>query len=125
LTAIFVEAGFGTAEDIELETVEHGGFGLFLRSVTGLVYEIAAAAFDQFRAGRVFTPPQQGYLDLLIDALAKNGLVAVDELYDSPFTLRAPRGPEDLFAANDVDAIVAVLDAIRAKAQPVASAGRA
>lgn len=90
---ICVDVGFGTAEDIELETSEHGGFGLFLRSMTGLVYEVAAAAFDEFRSGRTFTPSQQAYLDLLIDALAKNGLVDIGELYDSPFTLRAPRWP--------------------------------
>jgi type I restriction enzyme, R subunit len=116
--AIFVDSGFGTAEDVALATAEHGGLGLYLRSLTGLDHKAAAAAFDQFRVDRTFSPPLRGYLDLLIDALAKNGLVAIGDLYEASFTLRAPHGPEDLFASTEIDAIEHVLDAIRATAQP-------
>jgi type I restriction enzyme, R subunit len=122
LATIFTEPGFGIHEDVEQVTAEHGGFGLFLRSMTGLDYEAAFETFGLFRSGRTFTPPQQGYLNLLIDVLAKNGLVTPRSLYGSPFTLRAPRGPEDLFTANEVSAIVAVLDAVRATAQPTDAA---
>ena len=117
LVEVFIEPGFGSVKDIEHVTEEHGGFGLFLRSLTGLDYEAAAKAFSEFRAGRTFTPPQQRYIDLLIDVLAKNGLVGVERLYETPFTLRAPGGPEDLFSSADVDVIEAVLGAVRAKAQ--------
>ena len=42
LATIFTEPGFGTREDVEQVTAEHGGLGLFLRSLTGLDYEAAA-----------------------------------------------------------------------------------
>lgn len=119
LAAIFTEPGFVTVEDIARASDEHGGFGWFLRSLTGLDYETAAEAFSQFRASRSLGPPQRGYLDPLIDVLAKNGMLTVGNLYEAPFTLRAPRGPDDLFADAKIDEIAAVHDAVRTTAQPV------
>lgn len=121
LQAIFTEPGFGTAEDVAQATAEHDGLGRFLRSLTGLEYEAAAAAFSRFSADRTFTASQQQYFDLLIDVLAKNGLVGVERLYEAPFTLRAPGGPEDLFTTADVDAIDAVLKELQTTAQPAPS----
>ena len=118
LSALFVDSEFGTAEDIDQVTTEHGGFGLFLRSMTGLNYEAAAVAVAQFRSGRTLTPQQQDYLELLIEVLAKNGTAVIDELYEAPFTLRAPQGPEQLFTDPEIDGIDAVLKAVRASAQP-------
>ena len=118
LSALFIDSQFGTVEDIERVTAEYQGFGLFMRSMTGLSYEAAAVAVDQFRSGRTLTAQQDGYLELLIEVLAKNGSAAIGELYESPFTLRAPQGPEQLFTEADVDEIDAVLKAVRARAQP-------
>lgn len=36
LVQVFLENGFGTEKDIERAEEEHGGLGLFLRSLTGL-----------------------------------------------------------------------------------------
>lgn len=120
LSALFIESRFGTPEDIEQVTAEHYGFGLFLRAMTGLDYEAAAAAIDQFMSGRTFTPQQQGYLELLVEVLAKNGSTVIGELYEqgSLFMRRAPQGPDQLFTSVEVDAIDAVLTAVRATAQP-------
>jgi type I restriction enzyme R subunit len=112
----FVEASFGTTEDVE-EAGQYDGFGLFLRAMTGLDYEAAAAAFASVRFGQTLTPQQDAYLELLIEVVAKNGTATVDELYKSPFTNRA-RGPEDLFTDADIDAILETLQDIQAKAQP-------
>jgi type I restriction enzyme R subunit len=101
--------------------VQHGGFGLFLRSMTGLNYEAAAVAVDQFRSGRTLTPQQHGYLELLIEVFSKNGFVIIDELYEPPFIFRAPQGPEQLFTEVEIDAIDAVLESVRVKAQRVGS----
>jgi type I restriction enzyme R subunit len=121
LTAVFTQPGFGTPEDVAQASSDNGGLGLFVRSLTGLDYETAAEAFSQFRSSRTLTPPQQRYLDLVIDVLAKNGMIAVERLYESPFTLRAPDGPEDLFSRADVDAIAEVLLAVIVTAQPVSN----
>jgi len=55
------------------------------------------------------TSQQQGYLELLIEVMSKNGSAIIDELYEPPFTLRAPQGPEQLF--SEVDGIDMVLKA--------------
>jgi type I restriction enzyme R subunit len=103
LERVFLDAGFGTEEDIARMRQEPGGMGLFLRSLTGLERAAAAAAFDAFQAGRTLSADQLHFLDLVIDYLARNGTVEVDVLYEHPFTSHAPRGPEDIFPEPDVD----------------------
>lgn len=116
LATRFVEFGFGTAEDVQQATEQYEGFGLFLRAMTGLDYEAVGTAFAGIRSGQMLTPQQDGYLELLIEVIAKNGTAKVSDLYESPFTLRA-RGPEDLFTDEQIDAIDAVMQEIRARAQ--------
>ena len=124
LATVFVESGFGSEDDIEAVTAQYGGFGLFLRSLTGLDHDAAAAAFASVVTEQTLSPPQRAYLQLLIDVLAKNGLLKIENLYSAPFTLRAPHGPEDLFAGSVIDRIAEVLTAVRTNAQPnVESAG--
>ncbi|MCA2227554.1 DEAD/DEAH box helicase family protein [Nonomuraea aurantiaca] len=118
LEQIFIVNGFGTEADIEQAKTEHDGLGVFLRSLTGLDREAASRAFDQFQAGQNLTASQLHFLRLLIDYLAKNGIMEVEALYESPFTALAPRGPEDLFSEASVDAIVLVLQGVRATATP-------
>lgn len=113
----FVDAGFGTMEDVEQATRQYEGFGLFMRAMTGLDYKAAAAALSGVRPRPTSTPQQDAYLELLIEVTAKNGVATVDDLYKSPFTNRA-RGPEDLFTDADIDAILEALQDIQAKAQP-------
>ena len=121
LAVAFVDSGFGSEDDVEAAEVQYGGFGLFLRSLTGFDQDAAAAAFA-FVSAQALNPPQRAYLKLLIDVLAKNGLLEIDDLYNAPFTLRAPHGPEDLFAGDVIDKIVEALIAVRANAQPDAGA---
>jgi hypothetical protein len=84
--------------------------------MTGLDYEAAAIAFAGIRSGQTLTPQQDGYLELLFEVLAKNGIAKVADLYESPFTLRA-RGPEDLFTDTEIDAIEGILRDIWAMAE--------
>ncbi|MVU82306.1 DUF4145 domain-containing protein [Nocardia sp. ET3-3] len=119
LEKIFLDNGFGTDADIEHAKSEHGGLGLFLRSLTGLDREAAAEAFDQFQAGKNLTANQLHFLDLLIDVIAQNGLVEVKALWKPPFLSLAPKGPEDLFTEDEVNGMVAVLRNLRTTAVPV------
>jgi type I restriction enzyme R subunit len=118
LEKVIVGAGYGTTEEIERVAVDHQGFGLFLRSLTGLDREAAKAAFDKFHAGRYLSARQLDFINMTIDHLAKNGIIDTGLLYEQPFTSLAPGGPETIFEDNDVDAIVTVLDAVRATAVP-------
>jgi type I restriction enzyme, R subunit len=118
LEHIFLDLGFGTEADIELVTEEHDGFGLFLRSVTGLRREAAVAAFDDFQAGKTMSPAQHDFIRLIIDSLAKNGIVEVGHLYGQPFTSRAPHGPDSIFSDADVEVTAAVLASLKKTAVP-------
>ncbi|HET6503127.1 MAG TPA: type I restriction-modification enzyme R subunit C-terminal domain-containing protein [Amycolatopsis sp.] len=95
-----------------------GGLGVFLRSLTGLDREAAAAAFDEFQRGKTFTSAQLRFINEAIDYLAHNGTIAVDVLYETPFTVIAPGGPEDLFLDQDVDSMVKTLESVNATAIP-------
>jgi type I restriction enzyme R subunit len=117
----FLDLGFGIEADIELVTEAHHGFGLFLRSITGLRREAAAAAFDDFQAGRTFSPAELDFIGLIIDSLAKNGIVEVGDLYDQPFTSRAPYGPDTFFSNTEVDVIENVLTSLKTTAIPADS----
>ena len=118
LEKVIVEARYGTNEDVERVAADHQGFGLFLRSLTGLDREAAKAAFDHFQAGRNLSPRQLDFINMTIDHLAKNGLIDIGLLYEQPFTGLAPGGPETIFENADVDAIVTVLNTVRATAVP-------
>ena len=118
LERLFVEAGIGTADEVDRAKSEHGGLGVFLRSLTGLDREAAVAAFATFQQGRALSSAQLRFVREVIDHLARNGTIAVDVLYDPPFTALAPGGPEDLFPETDVDAIATTLRAVHATAVP-------
>lgn len=117
---LFLDNGFGTESDIERAEEEHGGLGLFLRSLTGLRQDAVAAAFDEFQAGRTFSAGQLRLLKLIVDYVAKNGFMDVGDLYEPPFTGVSPSGPEGVFSDAEVDAIVEVLQGIKETAVPVA-----
>jgi type I restriction enzyme R subunit len=118
LQHIFLDLGFGTEADVEQVTAAHHGFGLFLRSITGLRREAAAAAFDDFQAGRTLTAAEHHFIELIIDSLTKNGIVEVGDLYEQPFTSRAPHGPDTFFSDAEVDVIDNVLTSLKRTAIP-------
>ena len=91
---------------------------MFLRSLTGLDREAAAAAFGKFSEGKAFTSAQLRFVNEVIDYLAHNGTIDADVLYVSPFNSIAPGGPEDLFHIADVDAMIETMNSIRATAVP-------
>jgi type I restriction enzyme R subunit len=75
-------------------------------------------AFGKYLDGTSFTVDQVRFVTLIVDELTHNGLMDPARLYESPFTDRAPTGPEAVFAEADVDGIVAILRTIKANAEP-------
>lgn len=117
LAALFVDSGFGTEGDAAAASAESGGFGLFLRRLGKLDYDAAAAVFS-FLSAQSLKQPQRDYVDLLIRMLSENGVLEIGALYDPPFTLRAPTGPEELFSGDVIDKIAHALTSVRANAHP-------
>ena len=119
LAALFIESGFGTAEDVEQVTAEHEGFGLFLRAMTGLDYEAAADAVRSVQVGQTLTPQQEAYLELLIEVLAKNGIGQDRRAVRVTVHAAGAAGSRAICSRmTEIDAIKAVLQDIRGRAQP-------
>jgi len=51
-----------------------------------------------------------------INHLTEHGVMGAALLYESPFTDVSPHGPDGLFTSDEIDALVAVLDNVRASA---------
>jgi type I restriction enzyme, R subunit len=118
LERIFIESGIGTAAEIDRAKADSGGLGLFLRSLTGLDRQAAAAAFSKFQEGKMFTSAQLRFLNELIDYLAHNGTIDTDALYGSPFRAISPGGPEDIFPESDIATMVTTMQSVKATAIP-------
>jgi type I restriction enzyme R subunit len=56
------------------------------------------------------------FLNLLIEHLTEQRVVAVSRLCESPFTDLTPAGPEALFSPAQIDRIASVLNDMRARA---------
>ena len=114
LQRILVESGVGTARDCERAEAEAGSFGLFIRRLVGLDRVAAKEAFAGFLDDQRQTANQIEFVNLIINELTENGVVEPRRFYESPFTDIAASGPEELFTAAGVDALLdAVLDVRR------------
>src|SRR5215207_5411018 len=82
LERMFVEAGVGSPEEIELVSKE-GGFGLFVRSLVGLHRAAAKQALDGFIQGRTLTANQHEFLSMMIEHLTARDVMDPRLLYDS------------------------------------------
>ncbi|MFD0883034.1 DEAD/DEAH box helicase family protein [Streptosporangium algeriense] len=114
---IFLDLGFGIKADIDRVAEEHEGFGLFLRSITGLSREAAIRAFGDFQQDHNLSSAEYSFIELIIDSLTKNGYLDVGDLYEPPFKRL---GDPDVVFRNtaDVQVIVDVLKLVKETAIP-------
>lgn len=117
LERMLLDAGAGTAEDLNRAKQENYRLGLFLRSLVGLDRVAAKRSFDAFLLGKNPTANQIEFINLMIDHLTQRGWMEPSVLYASPFTDISPRGVEGVFASKEVDQLVAVLASIRQRAE--------
>ncbi|CAM4506492.1 DEAD/DEAH box helicase family protein [Nocardia ninae] len=118
LKGIFLANRFGTEAEIEEAKQQHGGLGLFLRKLTGLEREAASEAFDEFQSGKNLSANQLHFLNMLVEVVARNGIVEVKDLWKQPFRALAPTGPEELFTSDEVADLVAIVKNFRTTAVP-------
>lgn len=110
LRSIFVSAGVGGPEDIDAAERQGGSFVNFIRSLVGMDRKAATKAFEGLLASENYRPEQQRFIDLMIDYIATNGSLDVEDIYEAPFTSLAPSGPEEIFEESQVDALVEALE---------------
>ncbi len=118
LEQMLADADLGDTAALHRARRESHGLGLFVRSLVGLERDAAAQALAGFIDGRTLGANQLDFINLVVEHLTQNGAMDTGRLYESPFTDLAPRGPESIFPASDVDELVAVVDAVRASAVP-------
>jgi len=116
LERILVAEGIGTERDLAHARETSNGLGLFLRSLAGLDRTVAKAAFNQFLTGRTPTANQIEFLNMIIDHLAERGFLDPERLYASPFIDLSSKGVDGLFPPEQVNALFAVLQDVKASA---------
>jgi type I restriction enzyme R subunit len=116
LERMLADSGIGDAADIDHAKEASEGLGLFVRSLVGLDREAAKTALADFMSAKTLAANQIEFLNLIVDQLTEHGVMSAAALYESPFTDVAPQGPDDIFTADEVTRLVAVLDRVRATA---------
>ncbi|MBL0163845.1 MAG: DEAD/DEAH box helicase family protein [Xanthomonadales bacterium] len=116
LQRMLAESGVGSADELKRAEQEAHGLGLFVRMLVGMDREAAKQSLGEFLEGKALNASQIEFLNLIVNHLTEHGVMEAALLYESPFIDIAPRGPEGLFTATQVDELVAVLARIRATA---------
>jgi type I restriction enzyme R subunit len=116
LETMLVEAGTGTAADVELAKKEALGLGLFVRSLVGLDRDAAKQAFGSFLQDKALDANQIDFINLIIDHLTQRGWMDASALYESPFVDYSSKGVEGLFNSSQVDKLFSILHEIRQRA---------
>ena len=120
LQSTLLGAGVGTVSELERAANEAHGLGLFVRSLVGLDRAAAMAAFADYLQNTTYSASQLDFLGLIVEHLTSNGTMEAARLYESPFTDRAPTGPDHLFSDPEIDGIVVILDDIKSRAMAAA-----
>ena len=104
-----IDAGVGTAEDVQAAAEDASGLGLFIRSVVGLDRSAAKAAMAHAMELGQLGVTQIQFVNLVVDYLTRRGVLAAEALYEDPFTGIAPEGPDALFPGEQVDQLIEAL----------------
>jgi type I restriction enzyme R subunit len=73
-------------------------------------------AFSEFISSTTATPNQIEFINLIVQELTQNGLMAPERLWEQPYTNLNSEGPTGIFPQATVVRIVEVLDTIRDRA---------
>lgn len=69
-----------------------------------------------FLNGSTWSASQIEFVNLIVNHLTEHGIIQPANLYESPFTDIAPRGPESLFDSSQVDELLRTLESVRVRA---------
>ena len=88
---------------------EAGGLETFVRSLIGLDRSAIRKAFAGFIREANFNANQIEFVDLIIDALSKNGRIDPARLYEQPFTRLNDQGLSGVFDPEESSEIIRIL----------------
>ncbi|MGW0855681.1 DEAD/DEAH box helicase family protein [Streptomyces sp. NPDC002690] len=117
LEETFRTEGIASPEDLD-EVRSSGGLGLFVRGLCGLDRQAAQDAFESFHVGRQLGSRRLDFLRLIIDTVAKRGILGLGDLYEDSFADLAPSGPDDLFTGEELEILKGVFEELRRTARP-------
>jgi type I restriction enzyme, R subunit len=89
---------------------------VFIRSLVGLDRAAVNEAFSGFLDGSRYSSQQIRFVEMIIDRLTQNGIMAPEQLYEPPFTALHHEGLDGAFGDSDADAIVGIILEINERA---------
>lgn len=116
LEKMLLDAGIGSPTDIERARAASQGFGRFVRSLVGLDRATVQAAFGEFLASGTASVAQIEFVNMVIEHLTDQGMLAPDLLYEPPFTDIAPIGPEQMFGELHTERLFKLIHELNASA---------
>ncbi|MFI1207843.1 DEAD/DEAH box helicase family protein [Streptomyces sp. NPDC020802] len=117
LEEIFLTEAIASQEDLD-EVRSSGGLGLFVRGLCGLDRQAVQKAFEAFCKGKQLSSRQLDFLTLIIDTVAKRGILGLGDLYEDSFADLAPGGPDDLFIGEDLEVLNVIFKELERTARP-------
>lgn len=113
------EAGAGEGE---LALAREGGLGVFVRSLVGLERSAVEELFANLLAESRINLNQHRFMELVVEELTHNGVMAQARLFESPFSDFAPLGPIDLFGEAQANAILELVSEVNNSAEKIVAA---
>ena len=89
----------------------------FIRRLVGLDRKAAKEAFAEYLTARLLNTGQIRFVEMIIDHLTQNGIMAPALLYEPPFTDLHQDGLDGLFGDDRADEIVAIVESINQNAE--------
>ncbi len=99
---------------VQFEAVygEQESLSRFIRSLVGLDRGAAKKAFSKFLDSSQFNSTQIRFIEMIIDNLAKNGVMDAGLLYEPPFIYINQEGVEGVFESANADEIIGIIEGI-------------
>jgi len=95
---------------------DEGGLSLFIRRIIGLERGAAREVFAEFIRENDFNSDQIEFVDMIISALSKNGIIDPAQLYDPPFTHLNAGGLGAVFDDKESAEIIELVRAVKKRA---------